>query len=264
MKRRLEEELAEYAFGDASPERAQELKRLIETDPEAASLFATYRDMREELRHMVHVPEPQLSTERLREAILNKGLSETPSRTSWNWMWMPAAAACAAFAFAFMRAQPPQTQPTLVDNSVVESPLRVSENSPLKAPAGSNSVHVFSARVTEDPPEILNRPSGTPEVASSPEPAPSSPLRRRQNREERPSTLVARNDERTGKEQEEQIIALSSAAAKNDPVTAPAPASATKSNQSEQIVLIQAERDSETGAHKATEVESASNVIIGS
>ena len=86
MRKRFEEELAQLAFGDLSSDRAAELRARADADPDAAQTFDTYCRMKEELRSLaVDVPAEQLSTERLRDAILKRGLTEKPMARTPGW-----------------------------------------------------------------------------------------------------------------------------------------------------------------------------------
>ena len=75
MNRRLEDEIAKMAFGDMDPRRTAEIERLAETDPEVRKALSQYRAMREGLQAMAPSVEHQLSSERLRDEILRRGLS---------------------------------------------------------------------------------------------------------------------------------------------------------------------------------------------
>src|ERR1041384_7714142 len=96
MKRKNEENLIRLAFGDVDPREAERAKKLLVEDAEATKLFAGYEEIREGLKQL-HTPEHQLSTERLREAILRDGLKkEKPSASGWRWTLAPVAVAAAA------------------------------------------------------------------------------------------------------------------------------------------------------------------------
>src|SRR5687768_3632873 len=120
MNRRLEEELLQTAFGEASPEEMALLESRVMSDPEAAKALRTYQFMKEGLKDLGDVPEHQLSTERLRHAILEQGLK--PKRESGNpfvWLLMPAAVAALAFVVVFNRPQSsgPSTGPSVAINT---------------------------------------------------------------------------------------------------------------------------------------------------
>jgi hypothetical protein len=102
MNKRLEEKLAMLAFGDMSPEEVTRLEQEVVGDREASLVLEQYRGMRSGLRAMADIPEHQLSTERLRNAVLNQGL-KPKSRPQLGWLWMPTMAAALAFGFVFIR-----------------------------------------------------------------------------------------------------------------------------------------------------------------
>lgn len=98
MNRKREDELMQLAFGDLRRDDSQGLHAQVETDPEAAKAYGAYCEMRDGLRALKEIPEMQLSTERLRDAILKEGLQ--PKRESaWNWSWLATPIAVGACAF---------------------------------------------------------------------------------------------------------------------------------------------------------------------
>src|SRR5688572_28441895 len=118
MNRRLEEELLQTAFGEAWREEMADLERRVMSDPEAAKALKTYQLMKEGLRDLGDIPEHQISTERLRHAILEQGLK--PKKESSPWFGClgiatPAAAAAIALAFVMMN-KPNTAAPMFVDN----------------------------------------------------------------------------------------------------------------------------------------------------
>lgn len=108
MNSHHEEKLLNCAFGDISPEEAMRIEAEAARNPELRQRLDDYQSMRAGLRSLGdHVPEHQLSNERLRDAILARGLSTTAGASSptgpkwWQIAWMPVAAAAIA-AVVFM------------------------------------------------------------------------------------------------------------------------------------------------------------------
>lgn len=106
MNRKREEELMQLAFGDLRREMGH-LQGEISADPEAAKTYQAYCEMREGLKALRDVPEMQLSTERLRDAILKEGLQPKPA-SGWNWSWLatPIAVGACAFVVVTMMRKP--------------------------------------------------------------------------------------------------------------------------------------------------------------
>lgn len=97
MIRNRTDKLVEAAFGDR--DRAD----LGTLSAEEIRELAQLEELRATLPRLNKIPEPQISTERLRDAILAQGLKPQPTRSSNSWMWTPAAAFAMAFAIFFLR-----------------------------------------------------------------------------------------------------------------------------------------------------------------
>lgn len=253
MRRRLEDELVQAAFEDLGPDRVAEVERLAGQDPDAAQALAAYRQMKEDLRCLRGVPEHQLSTERLRHAILHQGLKPKPAR-NWGWTWMPAATMVLAALFTLMLQNRDQGGTAVVG---------------IQSPDSMGSV----ARNAEPVPDLFNfelsEPSTAAAVASVSTDEPSRT----------DETTTRRKVDRPAKRAERGTAMLASApaAAPNNssvdgdeatPYTgmaelAEAVASGADSGTEPPIVLIASEPDAFTGANRAMEVETASNVLIG-
>src|SRR5689334_12270842 len=102
MNRKREEELMQMAFGDVRREMGM-LQSEIDSDPESAKTYQAYCEMREGLKALRGVPEMQLSTERLRDAILREGL-QPKAAPRWNWSWLATPIAVGACAFVVVTA----------------------------------------------------------------------------------------------------------------------------------------------------------------
>lgn len=104
MNEKFEDRLIELAFGDMNESDAMQLERELSQSKEASQALEELRAFKLDLSRLKEIPAPQLSTERLRDRILNEGLR--PSR-GVPWLvrlWAPTTAV-AAFALAFFMMQ---------------------------------------------------------------------------------------------------------------------------------------------------------------
>jgi hypothetical protein len=261
MNRKLEDAMVRLAFGDVSPEEAAALEREAMKDPDAARSLASYRRMREGLKDLHDVPQDQLSKERLRDAILNQGLKPKPVANQRSWLWMPAAAAALAFGIVFIRGASSNGPVEIVGSpgaslAVNEAPkvdFRPGglNRGPITTPSdgkdtrvASNDVPRDSVRATENDGSRIVR---------------SQQRRHRQRRDGLGIDLenavaylhnTVDDDSIDGNEVQPGVAAEGNAIA-----SAPAP------ERSAPIILIDSQKDGATGAQKATELPSASNVV---
>ena len=246
MNKRLEEKLAMLAFGDMSSEEMTRLEHEVMGDPEAMRALQDYRGMRSGLKALGDIPEHQLSSERLRHAVLNRGL-QPKSRPQLGWLWMPAMTAVVFFS-VFM--------------------ARKSHNAPLPFPP-SGAVAVGPSNndlITESHPEeafALATASG--EILSVEQPASKLRTASRSVMPRRHHTERYRLDasDDSGLPDLGDDLGFDStlgggtgAFKSTKEASVPQPSGAP-------IVLIDGSKDKSTGAQKATEVESASNVVVG-
>jgi hypothetical protein len=271
MRKRIEEELAKLAFGELEANDAKRLELSTMGDPEAERAFETYMRMKEELRALSsEVPADQLSKERLREAILTRGLKDRhPSASRLSWTWVPVAAAL-AFGLFFMKGWMPggSSGAMVVDNSttIATTPIPgvgVERPDPIESsPFGSSRVKVFAE-------------SAPTQVAS--ETTPKSRARKRSRGIQSPSDIAVESADLSdglanlpsfdGEFEESPTYAARTVSFGSDEsagmsMAAPAPMSAAPVDEPT-IVVIQSETDRNTGTLKATEVESTANVVIG-
>jgi hypothetical protein len=278
MRKRFEEDLSKLAFGDLDAEEARRLEMRTLSDPEASQTFQTYCRMKEELRSLAQdVPADQLSKERLREAILNRGMKDQPPRTAKpTWIWMPAMAAVLAFGFMFVKGRLPingNHGPMVVDNSKAKPEFDVPD---LTVPVPANS---DSAVVGQRKPGLVIEKEPA-RVASNLD---SAARHRRKNdgmtnRNQHADLMATVPDLEFPKASEESLAA----APLTEPVTfgeksEPAPRDVARMGPGSPspagpggktvaaaptIILIQSETDADTGTLKAREVSTA-NVVIG-
>jgi hypothetical protein len=277
MKRDMEDRLVRLAFGDVGPEEAAELERDARSDPDASARLAEYRRLKADLRSLHEVPDDQLSSERLRHAILNQGLrSERPARSRFGWLWMPAAAAAIAFALITIRLPGTTGDPLFVmgERPVAspEIPWDLGDGVALAFPGGefdfgpSVQEPVAAAQPEENPPVrrtvvVSNRRPASPPRTSS---TSSSSARAEEQKNDllapdRAPDRVAANPPSAGTGG--GGIGSLATAESGDQKRAEALGA---SSGGPTLVIIEPVRDQQTGAWKATEVENANNVVIGS
>ena len=100
MKRNERDEWMELAFGEVAADEAVALESRAQIDPQASKALRECRALREGLESLRTVPEDQLSVERLRAAVLDRGLKPDAGR---SWTWVPAAAAILAISIVGTR-----------------------------------------------------------------------------------------------------------------------------------------------------------------
>lgn len=271
MRKRIEEELAKLAFGEIEGANAQELERQAKADPEAGRTYETYRRMKEELRSLSDaVPADQLSKERLREAILTRGLSEKHASTQrGSWIWLPMAAAL-AFGVFFAKGYWPSNSG---NGSVVVDTTGVSSIPPLA-----------DVRIDRPDPVAAVTPAPRTEVLS---PKPATQVAADTTRGSRVSrgrrAMASRievvddvsladgiaslptYDSLDNGDSSPAIVASLSFGESRGADAAPAALAAPSAPRvhSPTIVVIQSETDANTGTLRATEVENTSNVVVG-
>jgi len=265
MNGKFEEKLAQLAFGDLSPEEAAQVEAQVSRNPEASQALADYRDMCGGLRSLAAVPEHQLSNERLRNAILTQGLrtkpEEKPSKGfGAGWIWMPVAACAMGFALITMRSKPAGDPQIFMGNAGANLSAKAE---PLRSlfPEGIGSVLTKATTTPKKANPMMRLAMNAGSDESDPRNLPREKREKRftddatalkhpnwgpitPNPDEDPSTRMAFNND------PKATNAAQNAA--SQPVAMSSP-----------IVLIDSNPDSETGAPVATEVGTASNILIG-
>lgn len=114
--RKKEDDLIQLAFGDLKKEHADALRQACSADAEASETLRSYEMMREGLLGLKDIPEMQMSTERLRDAILKDGLKPHPqSRFNWNLLAWPVSLGLAAtMGWMYLKPSSSTSQPILV------------------------------------------------------------------------------------------------------------------------------------------------------
>lgn len=261
MKKVPEEELIRIAFGEASEEESRRL--LADSDPGTAMKLDLYRRLRADLRDMAtDVPEPQLSQERLQEAILRAGLKR--ERRAWSWSWAFAPMAALAIGVLFINRRPDLVEPLQPTRETIEAPEAAAP-----APDADKAVKVHEA--TAPVSEIVAPAAKAGHV--------SAPSARRVVR-----TPVGARDKLVAVTTPDRLVAgtmknlaalgmadrtthaASRGGADSRPASPDAPTTALSAAvpADAMVVLIATETDAATGANLAIEVASTSNVVIGS
>ncbi len=251
MKHRNEDEVLRLAFGDLAGEEARRARELIERDADARALFDEYSGIAEGLRKLP-VAEHQLSTERLRQAILDRGLKRSRVAAAWRWIWAPAAVAATAYvATVILR---PGATSTVMDS--IDRPVPASTSSA----AGVEAPKIELPSGTDTASEALSRPlvaRSEPEIRPAPAPtsirAESAPTRVAVRSEGSPSRGGSASSPALPEDLSREIMSTVAAAA-------PSPSSPEPGVP---LVIIGADTDSQTGLNRATEVSTSRNVVVG-
>lgn len=248
MNKKLEEKLAMLAFGDLSPEETMGLERELSRDPEAGLILRQYRDMRTGLKALHEIPEHQLSTERLRHAVLNQGL-KPKARPQLGWLWMPTVAAAFAFGIMFMR------------DGHQQLPLgSFADGSTIANPSG--------------PPVAMNEALGDPFLSATAsgqvlsvadmQPAPNATFAmNRMGRHSRNDRHVVDDLKAQVAMEFDNLMQVNTDPQPKVMLTSARGAKLADAPAASSIVMIDSARDKNTGAQKATEVDSAGDVIVG-
>ena len=261
MNRHLEDDIARMAFGDLPPTRVEALQRLAATDPEVRQALDAYAGLRQGLKAMAPAMEHQLSSERLRNEILQRGL-EPHARPSFDfrWLMLPVASGGAFLMVQAVQrgAQSPAAAPTFFQAPSATSPLV-----DLRDPGGKRPEVVAS--VSEPSPQAFapksgRRPAGTRSGGGGIV-REGEPVTRVVLRDPAPTEVAlggAGGSVSPSLKSADSAPGLTVGSDVAGAVPAPAPP------QAQPIVVIQPVRDAATGAFRATEVASPSNVLIGS
>ncbi|MFZ4509177.1 MAG: hypothetical protein ACOYON_15935 [Fimbriimonas sp.] len=246
MKQRREDEIIGVAFGDSSA--PQHLDR----DEEA--VFSQLSWIKDGLKDLREIPEDQISTERLRDAILSSGLRPEPVAPRWGWLWMPLTAAMAAVVFLQVQKSMARVEPQLM----VQEPVAQAEPFRLKVPSTASDI------LAKTPPKSVAVNS----------PAPSRRVRNPISREtavslevEGPKMTLAYAPQVSNLRDRAEEANLGSRggmrAAKTAPSMSADAMAASPVEEESTVILIQSEKDANTGLPIATEVNSTKNVLVG-
>jgi|GEM_PF-811566 len=275
MNGKFEEKLARLAFGDLSPEEAARIESQAAQDPEAARALETFREMRSGLKAMATIPDDQLSKERLRDAILAQGLRPVPERArpSLGWLWMPVAACTLAFGLMTFKNRPtgepvvmiPASTKDLVADARLEPKVTPTPDLPTVT---SKPVEKFDlTREEREASAAATTTNRVEKVVAATAVEESKPRKRRvrRARQERKPIVIETNlppvEESIGNSSVAGVVATNSQPKQSDSESTVATLQAPPTTGP--IVLIDAQPDANTGAPAATEVGSATNVLVG-
>jgi hypothetical protein len=206
---------------------------------------------------MADIPEHQLSTERLRHAILNQGLKPKPARRQIGWLWMPATAMVLAFSIAIIRNMNSSALPQ-VGGPVADNRLSTDgSNLPDSVVAEPRLENAFAFATASG--EII---SVEKKAASAAKPS----VHRRTHREAASDEGAQLEELKDAiKKEFENMASTPPVAVKALAASEPKPAAKRSAVVAEEapIVIIDSTKDKTTGAQRATEVDSASNVLVG-
>jgi len=247
MKRNQDDRLIQLAFDEAEVTDA--------TESVADPRLVEYRSIRQGLNLLKEVPEDQFSKERLRNAILTRGLSTSrpPQRTGFSLATMAAAACALAFGYVtFSRMNAPG--PVLVEDPAGASIVAFDPD--LAMPMAENEPETTKVAQSTEPeaPVVIDRPVSSRPVRSV----------RRQERSTNPSPVrVATKSAPVRNSESDRSVVLNAAATDNaagmsveEPITV-----ASTSAPEAPIVLIEPTPDA--SGTRATERETFTNVLVG-
>ncbi|MEQ1821153.1 MAG: hypothetical protein ABL949_01455 [Fimbriimonadaceae bacterium] len=240
MKRRQEEELIQMAFGEM-PESALEC-------PDAEAKLRSYCELRRGLQSLKDIPEMQMSSERLRDAILNGGLKPKPE-PKLGLSWLAAAAAlCVVGYMGAARMGRTDAGATAIKQTpiVVETPVALDwpptqQNFDADRWLGGpeNVLMLSAAPVTRK----INSPERSARLS------PSRPIDRVTPVAESPTVVETKPNLKSA-------FQATPSAQKDSLTTEP---EVTTSD----IVVIDAQAQNDEGISQAKEVKSSANVVIG-
>jgi len=250
MNGKFEEKLARLAFGDLTPEEAERMEGKVQSNAKAAQALTEFRQIRAGLRDLAEVPEHQLSNERLRQAILARGLEPEPIKErragrDFGWLWMPVAAAI--LGVAIMNVKPRAAAHTA---EIVMNPSLVKSSIPSAPP--------INITFKEEPRYAMN--DTVKSAATEPHIGPRSASgvsrggSRRHIDRFSPGTQDINVNWNPPEKFKLEDVAENATPNKDTLLT---------DNTNPPIMLIGSTPDTETGAPTATEVGSASHVVIG-
>jgi hypothetical protein len=241
MRQKDEDRLLKDVFGELSEKDAQELEHWLRTDAKASRTRQEFAAIRDGLKGLRDIPEPQISAERVRDAILNQGLR--PSRRPlMSRLWVPSASVMlAALGFVYLSGlgSAPEQMPPDAAALAMAQPVREEAKSATPIARPTPPPRAVAAQPTTPRPAAPRRRARAPELyamASQPVEEPVDPAPPAVNSVSEGTPAVER---------------------------AEMPAAETAAQPEEPIVLIAPEVDQNTGAPIATEVQNASNILVG-
>jgi hypothetical protein len=257
MKRRELDQLINLAFGELSAEESSRVEGSL--NPASSHVLEDYRRLSSDLRLLNNIPEPQIGTERIREAILRQGLKRRTSAARWGLVALP----CAVAALALL----------------VYAGRTGYRNDTSVASTGGDAGPALFSQALQQPAlfpnvELLNKADAVRETYDFPAPDASQPAR--------PAVVQVHRRKRHAVshsiDSDHEMYALLNnpdtpnvmEAGMNLPsprVQAPsgkaADNSGLASGDNQKLIVVGDSQDRATGAQQATEVDPSSNVVFG-
>lgn len=247
MKRRDRDEIMDLAFGELSPDAARRVAESAKVDARMAQDLRDAEAMRDALLELRAVPDDQLSVERLRAAVLDRGLQPHPAR---NWVWLPAAVACFAVAVVATRSM---LRPHVTGSALGPPPML-------------GDIPKFAANFGADVPDLIagSRPIQRKSTNGSPRIAAREKSARLGSRRTSSTAQIAAVDGDPSKFVVLSVPAATSPPAASSDVPMASPEGSAASAPAQPVVLIDAGKDKgqASNVNNATEVESGTNVIV--
>jgi hypothetical protein len=246
MNGKFEDQLAQLAFGDITGAEAARIEAQAAKDPQARRMLATYRSLKGGLGDLADVPDDQLSKDRLRHAILMSGLKPKADEKAspWGWLWMPATGALVAAGLMMFNGQRGAGEPMVALGNLEAGADRVALNAPTFEFASSGYTPKLEVKKT---------------VASNVQ----KPKTRRANTPPQELATVELVDFGSSHNYKTDLMVSIDKESRLPTQSVEEPEMNEPSSASSNIVIIENNRDESTGAYRATEVGTASNVLIG-
>lgn len=226
----LEEMMIRFAYGELDEHEVSKAEELIATSDEARRIYDIHAIAAGGIKRLPEAPAPQLSSERLREAILSREIRVSGARP-WTWAGTAASivAAGALAVYVFLPGEstvsPSESNTVVAVRDAVDNPSTIERFDEPVSAAAAESIH---ERVPE-----------TKVVAEK-----SAPIRKRPQ-----PAASKRTSEPTGS---------FTSAALSGPAAAP-----RDSGEVEAVVIISRTSNAIDGTSDATEIVSATDVVLG-
>lgn len=270
MKRRSEENLIQYAFGELSEKEMASIEGELRHDPASLQTTAEYSRLRADLHLLKAIPEPQIGVERIRDAILGQGLK--PHRNAWSWSWLLAPALGAVVLAGFLvnrnasiprvaaakqsKAAPGQMAAVGTPNIDLAVLTPSTELTDLDAAVRRNYFFGKTNQGLYVPPATVHYPAAGSRRLRAGRPSFASPSEADQSRE------LALN-------QVQNDASGSQGPSSNAPTATAEPSGQASAlpvdtvSSDRKVVVIDETPDRQTGAERATEVTTSSDVLVG-
>ena len=258
-----EDQLARLAFGDLSDAESVALESQASLDPHLQKTLSEYRSIREGLRSLANVPDHQLSNERLRDAILGTGLRPKPVRTmDFSWLWMSGAAAALAVGLMVILHRGRSMNPELVG---LDNPMGLAASTPFSSNpfASTSSTGAMVAKVRA--PKKIEQPAHSVLVALLPAPHVRHHRLHRTHDVSNDGLLatIFSGDTSTVNTKEAPVATSQIPSGSTPAGLTTADLKPVDNNPAPSVVVIEPDKDQNTGAQRATEIGTPSNVVVG-